>query len=73
MHKGDLEKGMLKQQPTLGITRSNQYQVWAQAYKVKSHSIQSARDNIAEHYDLQRFQSNTECLEFIDSLRADNK
>jgi len=72
-HKGDLERGMLKQRPTLGITRSNWYQVRAQVNKVKSHFIQSAGDNIAELYDLHRFESATERLEFIYSLRADNK
>jgi len=64
---------MLKQQPTLDITRSNKYQVRAQVDKVKFHSIQSARDNIAELYDLHRFESGAECWEFIDSIRADNK
>jgi hypothetical protein len=37
------------------------------------HYIQSVRDNIAEHYDLHRFESAAECLEFIDSLLAVNK
>ena len=46
--KGDLERGMLNQQPTLDITRSNRYQVRAQVDKVKSYFIQSASDNIAE-------------------------
>jgi hypothetical protein len=64
---------MLKQRPTLDITRSNWYQVRAQVDKVKSHFIQSARDNIAELYDLHRFESTAERLEFIDSLLADNK
>jgi hypothetical protein len=64
---------MLKQRPTLDITRSNQYLVRAQVYKVKSHFIQSARYNIAELYDLHRFESATERLEFIHSLLADNK
>jgi len=72
-HKGDLERGMLKQQPTMDITHSNRYQVQSQVNKVKSHYIQSARDNIAELYDLHQFESATECLEFIDSLLADNK
>jgi len=63
---------MLKQRPTLDITRSNQYQVRAQVDKVKSHFIQSARDNAAELYDLQCFESAAEHLEFIDSLLADN-
>jgi len=64
---------MLKRRPTLDITRSIWYQVQAQVNKVKSHFIQSARDHIAEHYDLHRFESDAECLEFIDSLLADNK
>jgi len=63
---------MLKQLPTLDITHSNRYQVRAQVDKVKSHFIQSARDNIAELYDHHRFGSNTECLEFIDSFLAEN-
>jgi hypothetical protein len=73
MHKGDLGRGMLKRRPTLDITRSNWYQVHAQVDKVGSHFIQSARDHIAELYDLHRFESDTERLEFIDSLLADNK
>jgi len=64
---------MLKQRPTLDITCSIQYQVRAQVDKVKSHFIQSARDHIAELYDLHRFESDAEHLEFIDSLLADNK
>jgi len=64
---------MLKQWPTLDIPHSNWYQVQAQVNKVKPHSIQSARDNIAELHDLHRFESAAECLEFIDSLLADNK
>jgi len=39
---------------------------------VKSHFIQSARDNIAVLHDLHRFESAAEHLEFIDSLLADN-
>jgi len=73
MPMGDLARGMLKQRPTLDITRSNWYQVCAQVDKVKSHFIQSARDNIAEQYDLHSFESNAERLEFIDSLLADNE
>jgi hypothetical protein len=73
MHKGDLERGMLKRRPTLDITRSIRYQVRAQVDKVKSHFIQSARDHIAELYDLHRFESDAERLQFIDSLLADNK
>jgi len=72
-HTGDLEKGMLKQRPMLDITRSNWYQVQAQVNNVKSHYIQSARDNIAELCNLHRFEYTTECLEFIDSLLADDK
>jgi len=64
---------MLKQWLTLDITRSNRYQVHAQVNKVKSHFIQSAKDNMAELYDLHRFESNAECLEFIDYHLADNK
>jgi len=72
-HKGDLERGMLNQWPTVDITCSNRYQVRTQVDKVKSHSIQSVRDNIAERYDLHRFESAAERLEFIDSLLADDK
>jgi hypothetical protein len=64
---------MLKQRPTLDTTRSDWYQVRAQVHKVKSHFIQSARDNIAELYYFHRFESTAERLEFIDSLLADNK
>jgi len=64
---------MLKQWPTLDITRSNWYPVCAQVDKVKSHFIQSARDNLAELYDLHCIESDAERLEFIDSLLADNK
>jgi hypothetical protein len=64
---------MLNQRPTLDITHSNWYQVRAQVDKVTSHFIQSARDNIAELYDLHRFESAAERLELIDSLLADNK
>jgi hypothetical protein len=35
--------------------------------------MQSARDNIAELYDLHCIESAAECLEFIDSLLAHNK
>jgi hypothetical protein len=64
---------MLKQRPTLGITRSNWYQVRTQVDKVKSHFIQYASDNMAQLYDLHPFESAAEHLEFIDSLWADNK
>jgi len=40
---------------------------------VKSNCIQSTRDNIAELYDLHRFESAAERLEFIYSLLADNQ
>jgi hypothetical protein len=73
MRKGDLERGMLKRRPTLDITRSIQYQVRAEVDNVKFHFIQSGRDHIAELYDLHHFESDTEHLEFIDSLLADNQ
>jgi hypothetical protein len=57
----------------LDITRSIRYQVRAQVDKVKSHFIQSARDHIAELYDLNHLESDAERLQFIDSLLADNK
>ena len=63
---------MLKQQPTLDITRSIQYQVHAQVDQVKSHFIQSERDTVAQLYDLHRFEPYAEHLEFIHSLLADN-
>jgi len=55
------------------MLHAHRYQVRAQVNKVKSHFIKSARDNIAELYDLHRFESAAEHLEFIDSLLADNK
>jgi len=61
------------QRPTLDITCSNWYQVCAQVDKVKSHSIQSATENVAELYDLHHFESDAKRLEFIHSLLADNK
>jgi hypothetical protein len=64
---------MLNQRPTLDITRSNRYQGRAQVDKVTSYFIQSPRDNRAELDDLHWFESAAERLEFIDSLRADNK
>jgi hypothetical protein len=64
---------MLKQWLTLDIKCSNWYQVRAQVDMVKSHFIQSARDNIGELYDLHRFESAAERLEFLDSLLADYK
>jgi hypothetical protein len=64
---------MLNQRPKLEIRRSNWYQVRAQVDKVKSHFIQSAMDIIAELYDLHRFESAAERLEFVDTLLADYK
>jgi hypothetical protein len=64
---------MLSQRPTVDITRSHRYYVRAQVNKVKPHFIQSVKYNIAELYDLHRFKSAAECLEFIDSLLADNE
>jgi hypothetical protein len=64
---------MLKQRPMVVITRSNRYQVRTHVDTIKSHFIQSARDNIAELYDLHQFESAAERLEFIDSLLADNQ
>jgi hypothetical protein len=64
---------MLIQQPTVEITRSNRYQVRTQVDTIKSHLIQSVRDNIAELYNLHRFESTAEHLQFIDSLLADNE
>jgi hypothetical protein len=64
---------MLNQLPALDITPSNWYQVRTQVNKVKSQPIQSARDNLAELYDLHCFESTAECLEFIASLLAGNK
>jgi hypothetical protein len=71
-HKGDLERGMVKQCPTLDITNSNRYQVRAHVDMVKCSFIPSARDNIAELYDLHRFESAAEHLKIINSLLADN-
>jgi len=64
---------MLKLQPTLDIRLSNGYQVRTQVDEVKSCFIQSASDNIAEHYNLHRFESAAVHLEFIESLLADTK
>jgi len=64
---------MLKKWPTLDITRSDRYQVLAPVDKVKSHFVQSPRDNLAELYDLHHIESNAEHFEFIDILPADNK
>jgi hypothetical protein len=56
----------------LDITRSNRHQVGKHVDNDKSHFIQSARDNIAELFDLPRFESAAECLESIDSFLPDN-
>jgi len=64
---------MLEQRPTLDITRSNWYPVQAPVDKVKSHYIQSAKDNIADLYDLHRFESDPHSVQFIDCLLPDNK
>jgi len=68
-HKADLESGMLKQRPSLDITRSNWYQVWAQVDQDIFHCIQSAQDNITELCDLQHFESDAEHVEFNYSLQ----
>jgi hypothetical protein len=73
MPKGDLARRILKRRPTLDITCSFRYQVRPQIDKFQSHFIQSARDYVAEVYDIHRFESDTERLEFIDSILADNK
>jgi len=73
MHNRELDRGRLKRWPTLDTTRTIRYQVYAQVDTVKSHFIQSARDNVAELYDLHRFESNTEHLKFIDSHLADSR
>jgi len=72
MHNGDLERGMLKQRPTLDMTLSNWYLVWAPVDKVKSHFIESERDHIMELYDLNSFESAAECLQFFESLLVRN-
>jgi hypothetical protein len=64
---------MMKQRPTLDITRTYLHQVRAQADNVKSHFIQSARDTIEVLYDLYPFESAAEHLAFIDSHLAVNK
>jgi len=51
---------MLKKQPTLDSLCWNQYQVWAQVDKVKSHFIHTATDNTAERYDSHRIESDAE-------------
>jgi len=71
-HKSDLEWSMLKQWPRFMITRPNWYQVQVHVDKIKSHCIQPATDNVAERCDSHRFEFDTEHLEFIDYLLADN-
>jgi hypothetical protein len=63
---------MLKQRPRLDITQLYLYQVRTHVDMVKSHFIQSVRDNIAELYNLHWLEPAAERLEFIDSLLADN-
>jgi hypothetical protein len=41
--------------------------------RFQSHLIQSARNNIADRYDLHRFESAAERLQFLDSFLAENK
>jgi len=72
-HKGDFERGMLKQRPTYDIKCSNWYQVREQVDTIMTHFIQSAMENIAELYDLHHCESAVERLEFIDSLFPVNK
>jgi hypothetical protein len=64
---------MLNQRPTVDITRTNRNLVQAQVDMVRSHFIQSARDNIVALHNLHHFESAAERLEFIDSLLEDNK
>jgi hypothetical protein len=64
---------MLNQRPTVEITLSNQYLVRVHVDKVKSLFIQSVKGNIEELYDLHRFESSAERLEFINSLLAFKK
>jgi len=64
---------MVNPRPSVDITCSNWYQVRTQGENVISHFIQSARDIIAELYDLHHLESAAEHLEFIDSLLPDNK
>lgn len=50
----------------------SRYQVSAHVYMVKFHFIQSARHNIPELHNLRYFESEVECLEFIECLLAKN-
>ena len=54
---GDLERGRLNERRIVDISRSNRYQVRAQVNMVKSHFIQSVRDNKAGLNDLHHFES----------------
>jgi hypothetical protein len=64
---------MLNQRSTLAIVRSHRCQVGAQVNKVKSHVIQTSRDNITELDHIQPFEYAADSLEFIDFRMADNK
>jgi hypothetical protein len=64
---------MLNQRSTLAIVRSHRCQVRAQVEKVKSHFIQTSRDNIAKLDNIHRFEYSAERLEFIDFRMVDNK
>jgi hypothetical protein len=61
------------QWPILDITCSSCYQIWAPVDQIKSFLIYSVRDNIAEICDLHHIGSDTERVEFIDPILADNK
>jgi len=73
IHKGDLERGMLKRWTMLEITHSNCYHVRTLVDEVNFHFIQITRDNIAECTDVHSFESEAQHLEMIDSLLSDNK
>jgi len=64
---------MVNGRPTLDITSSTRSPVQAQVDKVYSHSIQSARYQVAQLDDLHRIESDTARSEFIDSFLGDNK
>jgi hypothetical protein len=64
---------MLKQRPILDITCSNDYWVRVQVDKVMSYFFLLAREMIADHHDLHRFESNAEHSEFIYSASVDNR
>jgi hypothetical protein len=73
MHKGHLERGMLKQWPTFDNISLNRYQVSAQVDHVELYFIQAGRHNIAELYDLHSFESFVKFLQFTDCLQGDYK